>query len=63
MKVYIKVWPNKTATILTGNGEVVWTFSSLSEAWQACNDWCSIIHVGNSNCCDDPDEAAAYYLA
>ena len=36
MQVYIKVWPNKTATIMTENGQVVWTFSSTEEARRAC---------------------------
>jgi hypothetical protein len=39
MLVYIKEWPNRTATVMTGNGQVIWTFSSASEARRACNEW------------------------
>ena len=42
MQVFIKEWPNKTATIMTGNGQVVWTFSSVPEARKACREWQSI---------------------
>jgi hypothetical protein len=42
MRVYIKEWPNKTATVMTGNGQVVWTFSSVAEARRACREWRSI---------------------
>jgi len=53
MKVYIWEWANKTASILTDNGQVVWTFSSAAEARQACSDWHSIIHSGNDGFHDD----------
>jgi hypothetical protein len=39
VKVIIKEWPNRTATIMTGNGQVVWTFSSVAEARTACREW------------------------
>ena len=39
MKVYIKEWADKTASIPTDNGQVVWTFSSAAGARQACTDW------------------------
>jgi hypothetical protein len=39
MKLFIKVWPNKTATIMTENGQVVWTFSSREIARNACQEW------------------------
>jgi predicted acetyltransferase len=42
MKVFIKEWPNKTATVMTGNGQVVWTFSNVPEARRACREWHSI---------------------
>lgn len=45
MNVYIKEWANKSASILTANGQVVWTFSTAAEARQACRDWCSIVRV------------------
>lgn len=51
MKVYIQEWPNRTASLLTANGQVVWTFSSTAEAEQACRDWHSIIH-DETGCCD-----------
>jgi hypothetical protein len=46
MNVFIKEWPNKTATILTANGEVIWTFSSMAEARQACQEWHSLAREG-----------------
>jgi predicted acetyltransferase len=39
MKVLIREWANKTATVMTTNGQVVWTFSSVSEARRACREW------------------------
>jgi len=65
MKVYIKEWADKTASILTENGQVVWTFSSAAEARQACTDWHSIIHSSRDELCDDHLEGApvSYSLA
>jgi len=65
MNVYIKEWPNKTATILTANGQVIWTFSSVAEARQVCSDWHSIVYAGEADCLDDPcdDRASCYCLA
>jgi hypothetical protein len=42
VKLYIKEWPNKTATLMTDNGQVVWTFSSLAEARNVCRAWCRL---------------------
>lgn len=42
MKVFIKEWPNNTATIMTANGQVLWTFSNVAEARRACREWHSI---------------------
>ena len=28
---------------MTGNGQVIWTFSSLEEAHQACNEWHNLV--------------------
>lgn len=42
MKVFIKVWPNNTATVMTDNGQVLWTFSNVAEARKACREWHSI---------------------
>jgi hypothetical protein len=58
MRVFIKEWPNKTATILTANGQVVWTFSSAAEARQACHDWRSIVYAGKDDCYDRAGEYA-----
>ena len=61
MKVYIKEWSNSTATIMTGNGQVVWTFSSVAAARQACHEWQSIIYTGKAgfheNVADDVAES------
>jgi hypothetical protein len=39
MKVYIKEWSKKTATLMTENGQVIWTFSSVAEARDVCRAW------------------------
>ena len=38
MRIYIKEWPNKTASIITAEGQVIWTFSSSETARQACRE-------------------------
>jgi hypothetical protein len=39
MRVVIKEWPNRTATLMTEIGQVVWTFSSAEHARAACREW------------------------
>ena len=65
MNVYIKEWPNKTATILTANGQVIWTFSSVAEARQVCADWHVIFYAGDAACLENryDDETSCYCLA
>ena len=41
MRVFVKEWPNKTATLLTENGQVIWTFDSVALAKSACREWFS----------------------
>jgi len=41
MRMVIKEWPNRTATIMTEIGQVVWTFSSTEQARAACREWLS----------------------
>jgi len=43
MRLFIKEWPNKTATIMTENGQVVWTFSSSEKARHACQEWFAML--------------------
>lgn len=43
MVVYIREWPNKTATIISDNGQVIWTFSSAAEAHRACREWHNLV--------------------
>lgn len=43
MRIYIKEWPNRTATIMSANGQVIWTFSSTDEARQACSEWHNLV--------------------
>ena len=43
MVVYIKEWSNKTATIISGNGQVIWTFSSMEKAYLACREWHNLV--------------------
>ena len=39
MNLYIKEWPNKTATLMLDNGTVLFTFYSVDDAMTACRDW------------------------
>lgn len=39
MYFYIKEWPNKTATLMSDNGTVLWTFYSVKEAQEVCREW------------------------
>ncbi|MGD2056605.1 MAG: hypothetical protein PVJ15_07345 [Gammaproteobacteria bacterium] len=39
MRAYIKEWPNKTATIMTEDFQIVWTFASMEEARQVGREW------------------------
>jgi len=43
MQVIIKEWPNKTASIMSESGQVIWTFSTVREARQACSDWHNLV--------------------
>ena len=43
MRIYIKEWPNRTASIITAEGQVIWTFSSSESARQACREWRSLL--------------------
>jgi len=38
MNIYIKVSKDFSATLMTENGEELWTFASLAAAQQACGD-------------------------
>ncbi len=40
MNCLIKEWPNKAATLMTEDGVVLWTFSSIEEASEVWRDWC-----------------------
>lgn len=39
MYFYIKEWPNKTATLMSENGTVLWTFHSVEQAQEVCREW------------------------
>jgi hypothetical protein len=39
MNFFIKEWANKTATLMLGDGTVVWTFTSVEEARKVCSEW------------------------
>lgn len=39
MNFYIKTWPDDTATLMTDNGQVLWSFHSLNDAVSACREW------------------------
>lgn len=42
MVFYIKEWPDGHATLMTENGHVLWTFSCIEDAEQACHEWRNI---------------------
>lgn len=42
MCFYIKEWPNKTATLMSDNGTVLWTFHTVEEAQEVCREWFQI---------------------
>ncbi len=43
MRVFIREWPNRTASIMTENGQVIWTFTNTIQARQACSDWHNLV--------------------
>lgn len=46
MHFFIKEWPDKTATFMTDVDQVLWTFTSLAEARQACRNYYAVrIHT------------------
>lgn len=45
MTFYIKAWPDNTATLMTEIGQILWTFPSVEEAAQACQEWYDINSV------------------
>ena len=56
MRVYIKEWPNRTATIISDTGQVIWTFSSTDEARRACSDWHQLVDGEPVLVCDGGPE-------
>jgi len=62
MRIYIKEWPNKTASIITAEGQVIWTFSSSESARQACREWRSLMSPNDIESCDTtPAGSSCYY--
>lgn len=49
MDMYIKEWPNKTATLLSESGEVLWTFSTVADAEQAYREWSQPLQQNRNN--------------
>ena len=39
MNFYIKTWPDDTATLMTDNGQVLWSFHCLNDAVSAAREW------------------------
>lgn len=39
MYFYLKEWPNKTATLMSDNGTILWTFHNVEEAQKVCSEW------------------------
>jgi len=42
MNFYIKEWENRTATLMTDTGQVLWTFPSKAEAYEVCREYYAI---------------------
>jgi hypothetical protein len=61
MRVYIKEWPNKTASIITAEGQVIWTFSSIESARQACREWHSLLSPNDVECYDSASADSPRY--
>jgi hypothetical protein len=61
MRVYIKEWPNRTASIITAEGQVIWTFSSSETARQACREWGSLLSPDDVECYDSAAADSARY--
>jgi len=53
MRVYIREWPNGTATIMSDNGQVIWTFSNTAGARRACSDWHNLVDSEPVILCDE----------
>jgi len=61
MRIYIKEWPNKTASIITAEGQVIWTFSSSESARQACREWRSLMSPNNVESFDTASATSTSY--
>lgn len=53
MKVFIKVWPNKSASLVTESDGELWTFSSLEAAKLACGEWQNDLYIDYEHNADD----------
>jgi hypothetical protein len=42
MNFYIKEWANHTATLMTDNGQVLWTFPSKRDAYEVCREYYAV---------------------
>jgi len=45
MTIVIKQWRNNTASLMLDSGEILWTFSRVSEAEQACQHWMQTLQL------------------
>jgi len=61
MRIYIKEWPNRTASIITAEGQVIWTFSSSESARQACREWRSLRSPNDMESCDSASAGSVRY--
>ena len=62
MVFYIKEWPDGHATLMTDNGVVLWTFSSVEDAQSACRDWYNM-HDENIECYTNVQEPLTSTIA
>jgi hypothetical protein len=61
MRIYIKEWQNGTASIITAEGQVIWTFSSSESARQACREWRSLMSPQDVESYDTASAESATY--
>jgi hypothetical protein len=59
VRLLIKEWDNRTATIMTENGQVLWTFSSIQDARLACREWQTLSGAEPVSCQEEPASNSA----
>lgn len=60
MNFYIKTWPDDTATLMTDNGQVLWSFHSLDDAVTVCREWYNLNDI-KTDCVGNYLESEDYH--